>query len=95
MMGFAIATLHVVVLGCLVWLTVEALEGSVLAGAVAIGLVIVMLGAGINASIKEDEKGPCHQYETRMMYNTAAKTMMQSRACVLRGECVEEGHDNQ
>jgi len=95
MMGFAIAALVVVVAGSLTWLTVKAVDGSVLAGAAAAGLVVVVLGVVINASIKEEEKGPCHQYETQLMYNAATKTMMPSRVCVLRGEWVEEGHDNQ
>lgn len=95
MMGFVIAALIVAFFGCLAWLAVKAVDGSVQAGAGAIGLVIVMLGVMINAFIKEGEKGPCHQYETRLMYNVATKTMMPSRVCVLRGEWVEEGHDNQ
>ena len=66
-----------------------------LSGATAIGLVTVVLGVAINDFIKEGEKGPCHQYETRLMYNAATKTMMPSRVCVLRGEWVEEDHDNQ
>lgn len=94
MMGFAIAALIVAVVGSLIWLTLKAADGSVLAGAAAIGLVTVMLGVVISASIKEGEKGPCHQYETRLMYNAATKTMMPSRACVLRGEWVEEDHES-
>lgn len=95
MMGFAIAALIVAVVGALVWLTLKAAEGSMRAGAAAIGLVVVILGGMINASIKEGKKGPCHQWETRLMYNAATKTMMPSRVCTLRGEWVEEGHDNQ
>ena len=94
MMGFAIAALIVAAVGSLIWLTVKAVDGGVLAGAAAIGLVTVVLGVVINASIKESEKGPCHQYETRLMYNAATKTMMPSRVCVLRGEWVEEGHES-
>ena len=90
-MGFVIAASIVAVFASLVWLMGKAVDGSVLAGAAAIGLVIVVLGVAINASIKESEKGPCHQYETQMMYNAATKTMMPSRVCVLRGEWVEEG----
>lgn len=95
MMGFVIAATIVAATGILIWLTVKAVDGSRLAGAAAIGLVTVVLGVVINASIKESEEGPCHQYETRLMYNVATKTMMPSRVCVLRGEWVEEGHDNQ
>lgn len=95
MMGFAIAALIVAATGSLIWLTVKAVDGSVLARAAAIGLVIIMLGSMINALIKNGERGPCHQYDTQLMYNAATKTMMPSRVCVLRGEWVEEGHDNQ
>lgn len=95
MMGFVIAAAIVTALGILIWLTVKAVDGSRLAGASAIGLLIIVLGVVINALIKENEKGPCHQYETRLMYNAATKTMMPSRVCVLRGEWVEQNHDNQ
>ena len=95
MIGFALSALIVAVLGCLALLIHKAVDGSVWAGAAATILVTVILGVVINASIKEGEKGPCHQYETRLMYNAATKTMMPSRVCVLRGEWVEEGHDNQ
>lgn len=94
MMGFVIAVIMVAAIGSLVWLIDKATDGSVLAGAAATGLVAVLMGVIINASIKEGEKGPCHQYETRLMYNAATKTMMPSRVCVLRGEWVEEDHDN-
>ena len=90
MMGFVIAASIVAAFTSLVWLVVKAADGSVLAGAAAIGLVTVMLGVVINVSIKKGEKGPCHQYETKLMYNVATKTMMPSRVCVLRGEWVEE-----
>ena len=90
MMGFVIAATFVAAAGALLWLSVKASEGSVLAGSAAVVLVIVVLGVAINSAIKEDEKGSCHQYETRLMYNAATKTMMPSRVCVLRGEWVEE-----
>ena len=94
-MGFAIAAIIVATLVVFMWLTVKVVDGSVLAGAAAIVLVTVALGVLFNVMIKEDEKGPCHQYETQLMYNAATKTMMPSRVCVLRGEWVEEDHDNQ
>jgi len=94
MMGFTIAASIVAVVGALIWLALKAADGSIRAGAAAIGLVVVILGMMINASIKEGKKGPCHQWETRLMYNAATKTMMPSRVCVLRGEWMKEGHDN-
>lgn len=95
MIGFIMAAIFVATALSLIWLIARAVDGSVLAGAAAIGLAIVVLGVMINASIKENENGPCHQYETRLMYNAATKTMMPSRVCVMRGEWVEEGHDNE
>lgn len=90
MMGFVIAALVVAVVVAIVWLALKAADGSTTAGVTLVALVIPVLGVIINASIKESEKGPCHQYETRMMYNAATKTMMPSRVCVLRGEWVED-----
>lgn len=90
MTGFVIAALSVAAFCCLFWLLYAAAGGNVLAGAAAIVLVIVVLGVAINATIKEGEKPPCHQYETQMTYNAATKTMMPYRVCVLRGEWVEE-----
>lgn len=90
MMGFGIAALIVAAFGLLVWLIDKASDGSKEAATGAIILIVVILGVVLNASIKEDEKGPCHLYETQMMYNAATKTMMPSRVCVLRGEWVEE-----
>lgn len=90
MMGFAIATLIVAVSVLLVWLVLKAAEGNMQAGAAAIGLIIIILGVVINASTEESKQGPCHQYETRMMYNSATKSMAPSRVCILRGEWVKE-----
>lgn len=41
----------------------------------------------------ENKKGPCHEYETRLMYNASTKTMMPSRVCVLRGEWIDNKGD--
>ena len=95
MMGFVISAAIIAIIAFLIWLTFKAADGSVLAGFTAIGTLVVVLGLMVNAIIKEDEKGPCHQYETRWMYNAATKTMMPSRVCVLRGEWVEEHSNNQ
>ena len=38
---------------------------------------------------QHENKAPCVQYEQRMMYNAATKTMMPARVCVERGEWVE------
>ena len=61
-------------------------------------LLAVMSWAAIIAGIafvdsKDEEKGPCAQYETQLYYNAATKTMMPAKVCVLRGEWVEEGEE--
>ena len=60
----------------------------------AIVLTTLILGVVLHIAFKADEKGPCHKYETQMMYNSATKTMMPSRVCVLRGEWVKESHES-
>jgi len=50
--------------------------------------------AWVLAELMEYEsEHPCAQYETRMQYNAALKTMAPMRVCVLRGEWVSEGGD--
>ena len=90
MMAFMYAAVIVFVLVFFIWLMAKIMDGSVQAMVGAIILSIVILGVVLNISLKENEKGPCHQYETQMMYNAATKTMMPSRVCVLRGEWVKE-----
>ena len=85
------AAVIVSVLVFLVWLLAKAMDGSMEAMLGAIILTTFILGGVLHISSKESEKGPCHQYETQMMYNAATKTMMPSRVCVLRGEWVKEG----
>lgn len=94
MMGFVYAVVIVSVLVLFIWLMVKVMNGSVQAMVGTIALMIVVLGGMINVSLKQNEKGPCHKYETQMMYNAATKTMMPSRVCVLRGEWVKEGHES-
>lgn len=90
MTGFVIAALFFAFMALIVWCVVKAAEGSILSGAIGIIITIIFLGILINLSIEEDKKGPCHQYETRMMYNSATKSMAPSRVCILRGEWVKE-----
>ena len=90
MMGFAYAAVIVAVLVLFIWLMVKVMNGSMQAMIATVALIVVVLGGVINISLKENEKGPCHQYETQMMYNPATKTMMPSRVCVLRGEWIKE-----
>lgn len=59
--------------------------------------LFLIFGLVFNVATKSEAKGPCHQYETKLMYNAATKTMMTSRVCILRGEWVgderETSHD--
>lgn len=43
--------------------------------------------------IDAENKNPCLEYETTMMYNAATKTMMPVRSCKKRGEWAEEQDD--
>lgn len=71
---------------CISVTPIKVLREGILPGCSAVSITAV--------DKKENEKGPCHQYETQMMYNAATKTMMPSRVCVLRGEWVEESHES-
>ena len=70
----ALAWLVVTVIAALVWLVAKAADGSVLAGVIAVGIFVVVLGMAINVAIEKSKKGPCHQYETQLMYNPATNS---------------------
>ena len=89
-MAFMYAAVIVSVLVFLIWLIAKTMDGSIQAMVGAIILTTGILGVVLHISYKESEKGPCHQYETQMIYNAATKTMMPYRVCVLRGEWVKE-----
>lgn len=40
--------------------------------------------------IESDQEFPCVEYESRMTYNAATKTMMPMRVCIERGEWVQD-----
>lgn len=94
MIGFVMAAPAVAAAVILVWLALKVADGSTTACVCLVVFSFFVLGVIINASIVEDEKGPCHRYETRMMYNAATKTTMPYRVCVLRGEWIEETSDD-
>ena len=50
------------------------------------GVAVVMLAFVLNAAAKHEQENPCVEYESRLAYNAATKTMMPMRVCVLRGE---------
>lgn len=86
MTGFLISAIIMSNLIVLIWLSVKAIEGSRLALVGVCSIVFLLFGMLFNYAIKIEAKGPCHKYETQLMYNAATKTMMPSRVCVLRGE---------
>lgn len=89
-MGF----LAVLGFGC--WLTGEAVESGRFGRSsfAAFGYWSVVLGSVFWLIVEADKadkaKGPCLQYETRMMFNAATKTMMPAKFCSLRGEWVDQ-----
>lgn len=90
MTGFLISALIVLVLVVGIWLSERAVEGNRNATVALCFLIFLILGLAINADIKTEAEGPCHEYKIEMMYNAATKTFMPSRVCVLRGEWVND-----
>ena len=88
MTGFIISAMIVSAIVVGIWLSERAIEGNRNATIALCFLIFLILGLVINADIKSEDKGPCHAYETQLMYNVATKTFMPSRVCVLRGEWV-------
>ena len=54
-------------------------------GAVA----VLMLAWAISWAVDQEARNPCVEYEARMTYNAATKTMMPMRVCIERGEWVK------
>ena len=52
--------------------------------------MIVSLTYFMYSVSKFNTQRPCVEYETRMMYNAATKTMMPARVCIERGEWINE-----
>ena len=50
---------------------------------------VSMLAWGISWAVDQEARHPCVEYESRMTYNAATKTMMPMRVCIERGEWVE------
>ena len=50
---------------------------------------VLMLAWAISWAVDQEARNPCVEYESRMTYNAATKTMMPMRVCIERGEWVE------
>ena len=50
---------------------------------------VLMLAWAISWAVDQEARNPCVEYEARMTYNAATKTMMPMRVCIERGEWVE------
>lgn len=59
-----------------------------IAAAILFVLVVGFVFLLIYGKTVENEQGPCFEYRTQQMYNSATKTMMPARVCVERGEWV-------
>ena len=67
------------------------LEGNQLSLKVVFSVATFLFSAGLLSLVIETEnKNPCLEYETTMMFNAATKTMMPIRSCKKRGEWVKE-----
>ena len=50
---------------------------------------VLTLAWAISWAVDQEARNPCVEYESRMTYNAATKTMMPMRVCIERGEWVE------
>lgn len=51
---------------------------------------VLSLAYVLTLLVEYESNNPCAQYETRLQYNPATKTMLPMRVCVLRGEWVTD-----
>lgn len=51
---------------------------------------VLMLAWAISWAVDQEARNPCVEYESRMTYNAATKTMMPMRVCIERGEWVQD-----
>ena len=52
-------------------------------------LAVLTLAWVLSLAAGQETRNPCVEYELRMTYNAATKTMMPLRVCIERGEWVE------
>lgn len=90
MTGFIISAMIVSALVVFIWLSMRAMDDDRNATVALCIFVFLILGLMINYSDSVEDKGPCHEYKTELIYNAATKTFMPSRVCVLRGEWVND-----
>ena len=50
---------------------------------------VLMLAWVLSLAAEQGDRNPCVEYESRMTYNAATKTMMPLRVCIERGEWVK------
>jgi hypothetical protein len=58
-------------------------------GAISVLGLAWIVSSALTSAADQEARNPCVQYESRMTYNAATKTMMPLRVCVERGEWVE------
>lgn len=63
---------------------------KIIAIAAFLFVLVVPPGLVVDGVRKKEIEQPCAEYELRMHYNPATKTMMPMRVCILRGEWVTE-----
>lgn len=92
MMIFVACMVIIGVLIALVFLTGRAMDSGSLLNKWSISAFLLgsaCLAVVMQASISQEDKGPCLQYETQMYWNSGTKNMMPARVCVSRGEWVK------
>jgi hypothetical protein len=89
MLGIMIVAGVIAWIVLILWLAVIALEDKPHLNIVAFVVFVVPVGILVNQAIKHERENPCVEWERKMQYNPATKTIMPMRVCVLRGEWVD------
>ena len=87
--GFMVVTLIIIWVGLFLWCFL-AWIGECGGRIISTALCVIVNSVLVGGLIEHEQKNPCVQYEERMSYNAATKTMMPMRVCVERGEWVEQ-----
>ena len=72
------------------WLITRALYDKPFGKTKLMIFITITLAYLMYSTSKFEIQKPCVEYETRMMYNAATKTMMPARVCIERGEWIND-----
>ena len=90
-MTFFIVCLILAAAALMIWLLFMAIDNwDYPIGKVYSAATFLVAAALMTAAIKYENQNPCVKYEVKSRYDAATKTVRLMRACVERGEWVEE-----